>query len=297
METTIVEHASECLPDLASMVGPNGALLFDCDGTLSALIERAHKECIKQTVHTVCMENRIPFDFDQFEVLWTQHLGRGILNFLTHFKLSLGPAYNLNFPDPEIVEALYERNYIGNFAPATANAHFFRVRRGLISVFKAAVHSGTPAICVSNATQRVLEATLGALGLRQYFNLIIGIDTVLKHGYQPKPHGGSYLCGIHLLQEQLEREISLTDSIGYEDTLGGITSLWRAGIGKIVMFDNDTEGQLRAAWEQARAQLIVAGEAGNDPQFNPHIITLFEHHDVAEAMLAAWSPEKLAMRR
>lgn len=234
--------------NLVSLVG-GGALILDCDGTIAPHVEQVHGMCVAKAIERLSEQAGLGFSQNAYDQLWHQELGKGIFNFITQYINSLDDESRSAFlavaKDAKNVELQYEEEYI-RFSENPENAHIFVMREGLSKVFETAVQNGIPVSVISNANQRVLEATLRAslkgegLGdLSSVFTAVVGKDTVEGNGYKAKPDKGAIICVKEITEKALGgRTVSLANSIGFGDTSSDYTAFRQAGIPRIIACDN-----------------------------------------------------------
>lgn len=233
--------------NIKEIVGESGALLIDCDGTLILNAEDMHENCVWETLKKPLLsygvsESRIDILYKEYKAIWEKALGGGIDNFYNTFFSSMTfdiqASLRKGFPQgASVFEKAYEDLYINGSHEGLI------VRPGMADLLRRAKAEGVPIALVSNAKQSVLEASAKATGLKNYFDIILGKDVVQNMGYTPKPSGGSYILAQKMLYETTGKEVSLADSIGFEDTQTGLHSLKEACVGKIVWCNNGSEIQ------------------------------------------------------
>lgn len=246
----------------------NGAILLDCDGTIAEMAEEAHVDCVGTAVERVVKDAGLQFSRIVYDQIWEQELGKGILNFLEVYRSTHKSSARL-MPTASEIEAQYEEIYV-QFATDVANRGYYRMHRGFVELFKTAAANGVPVAAVSNAKQRVLNATLSACireeGIDNPFAVIVGVDAFSARGYAPKGKedeigrtykGTSYDGGIEILQERLEADyrratepsnsasrnppkkiIHAENCIGGEDTAAGLEALLMSNVGRVIFFNN-----------------------------------------------------------
>lgn len=234
---------TEAAPSISMNFDDISAVLLDCDGTLVPAAEEVHEECVRQTMREFFGKADIPYTNeteDRFKRIWTEGLGKGITNFYVAFEQSCTPQHQAKLSsvisDPLVFEGAYEHRYVTSDLSALV-----QVRAGMEKFIDEAKAAGVPVAIVSNAKQKVLEATIRAAGLTHKVDLILGKDSVEALGFKAKPDGGSYLCAAELLSSNGGKEIDLGRSVGAEDTKTGLDSLRDAGVGQIIWCNNGTE--------------------------------------------------------
>ncbi len=206
-------------------------LLIDCDGTIAVDAELHHGEVVRQTLRAIHEAAAVDFSTEYYDQIWLSQLGGGIKNFYNVYATGLnGHATQVLeiCPTPDDFVGRYESHYIN--AASTGEISLL-VRRGFGDLIASAKELGVATAVISNANQTVLETTLNAIQIPKP-DLILGMDTVIRRGYEPKPKPGSYILGTRLL------DVDPKDCIGFEDTFGGIQSLVSAGVGSIVYCHN-----------------------------------------------------------
>lgn len=214
------------------MMTPYKALLIDCDGTIVPQAETIHQNTAQITLQQIHKEYNVAFNRDTFLSVWFAQLGKGMANFykcyLKKTPTLSSQMINSSLSDStQYFEDSYEDNYKTYLKSKTP-----AIRKGLADLIKEARKNGLKIAAVSNATQSVLEQTINACDLPP-FDLILGKDTVERMGYKAKPDGGSYICACDTLGIKPEQ------SIGFEDTLSGYSSLVNANVGLRVYCHND----------------------------------------------------------
>ncbi len=234
--------------NLVSLVA-TGAIFADCDGTIAPDVEKAHGKCMANVVARLSKQAGIEFSSQFFHQVWEAELGKGILNFTKTYVESLDEESSSLFmkeiESAENGENLYEEEYI-RFSKEEANAHYFRIRNGLGDLFKQAAQNSIPVAVLSNAKQRVLEATLfavffnAALGsdLSAYLTVVMGKDTIEGCGYKAKPSRQAVFCVKDALEKIIQKPISLDNSIFIGDTENDYRSSRAAGVGRTIACDN-----------------------------------------------------------
>lgn len=235
----------------------DGAHFFDCDGTISPYVEEAHGLCVAGVFERLIHQAGGRYSPELFHSMWEKELGRGINSFARVFleaideKTAQRIRGNMGFPDGEdelykAIEALYEEEYI-RFSKDPQNAGYYMIRPGLAEIFERAASEKVPIAVISNANQRVLEATLTATlqyagllkgNLKDIFAVVMGKDTVESLGGSAKPDPSAIYCVRKAVEEVLKRPISLRNSIGWGDTPSDYKAFSKAGIAWIVACDN-----------------------------------------------------------
>lgn len=232
-----------------------GAIIADCDGTIAPIVESAHGLCMSNVVKRASENAGIEYSQSFFDEVWASELGKGILNFTKVYHSSLDPESADRFLSEigslEAAEGLYEEEYI-LFSEQPENSSYFEMRKGLKELFEGAAADGLPVAVLSNANQRVLQATLTATfrlagmgDYRDYIPVVMGKDAIEGQGFKAKPDRGAVICVQSKLQDQLGRAISLGNSIGLGDTPNDFKAFRAAGVGRILACENERdEGHL-----------------------------------------------------
>lgn len=234
--------------NLVSLVS-TGAIIADCDGTIAPDVEKAHGICMANVIEDLSRKAGIEYSSQFFQHIWDAELGKGILNFTTNYVDSLDEDSTTLFMQEiesvENAENLYEAEYI-RFSEEYANASYFQIRNGLGDLFRQAAQNGIPVAVLSNANQKVLEATLQAVfrhaslgeDLSSYLTVVMGKDTVEGLGYKAKPSRKAVYCVKDALEKRIGKSISLDNSIYIGDTENDYRASYAAGVGRTIACDN-----------------------------------------------------------
>lgn len=234
--------------NLVSLVA-TGAIFADCDGTIAPNVEKAHGKCMANVIKRLSQQAGIEYSDQFFQQVWEAELGKGILNFTKTYIDSLDEESSALFMSQigsvENAENLYEEEYI-RFSEDEANASYFEIRKGLADLFKQAAQNKIPVAVLSNANQKVLEATLKAVfryaslgdDLSTYLAVVIGKDTIEGLGYKAKPSRQAVFCVKDALEKIIQKPISLDNSIFMGDTENDYRASRAAGVGRTIACDN-----------------------------------------------------------
>lgn len=237
-----------------------GMIVADCDGTIAPHVESAHGMCMAHVIKDISKKAGVEYSQSFFDRVWKAELGKGIVNFTNQYIASLDQDSAAQFGKAmgkiENAETQYEDTYIA-FSRANPeerffgedqpnpNGHYFEVRKGLVHAFQTAANNGIPVAVISNANQRVLEATLAATfklaGAPETINaitIIKGKNTIEAEGYKAKPDRGAIFCAQKAVEEKIGRTVSLDNSIGLGDTDNDYKAFRSAGVGRIIACDN-----------------------------------------------------------
>ena len=212
--------------------------LFDCDGTIFPKVEQSHRAASINAIKTFYLQQNLQFDGQAANKIWSDVLGGGILNFLQTY-INRTENFPTNIMTAEELEYDYERSFLDlvrrvNTGEANdTEKDFFAVRKGFLPTIQNAYQTSVPVGVISNASQRILEATGSTVPeINQIAGLILGSDTVVAAGGQMKPAPDPFKQGGEHFG------IDLADAVGYEDSGSGLLSLHHAGVGHIVFCDN-----------------------------------------------------------
>lgn len=234
--------------NLVSLVS-TGAILADCDGTIAPNVEKAHGKCMANVIKRLSQEAGIEYSDQFFQQVWEAELGKGILNFTKSYVDSLdeesASLFMQKISSIENAEILYEDEYI-RFSQDRENASYFEIRNGLGDLFKQAAKNSIPVAVLSNANQKVLEATLKAVfkyatlgdDLSIYLGVVMGKDQIEALGYKAKPSRQAVYCVKDALEAKIGKPISLDNSIFLGDTENDYKSSRSAGVGRTIACDN-----------------------------------------------------------
>lgn len=235
-----------------------GAHILDCDGTIAPYVEEAHGKCVANVLARLVHEQKGHFSQTLYDDIWEQELGRGINNFVRVYLDSIDQDVSckikksLGFADGDDglyvkIEDLYEEEYI-RFSEDPQNGDYYRIRPGLKNVFEQATIDGIPVGVISNANQRVVEATLKATlklagmaedgNLASIFTAVVGKDTVIASGAQAKPHPSAVYVLVNQMQQAIGKPIAVANSIGWGDTPTDYKAMGKAGLAWIVACNN-----------------------------------------------------------
>ncbi|OIN85155.1 MAG: hypothetical protein AUJ12_09810 [Alphaproteobacteria bacterium CG1_02_46_17] len=226
-----------------------GIIIADCDGTIAPKVEAAHGLCMATVVKDLSEKAGIEYSQSFFDSVWQAELGKGILNFTKQYVASLDEDSAALFVSQigslENAERLYEETYIA-FSLHEENESYFDVRKDLDVLFRQAANSNIPVAVISNANQKVLEATLAAVFKRagapeavtECLTVILGKDTIEALGFKAKPSRGAVLCAQQAVENKIGRPVSLDNSIGLGDTKNDDLSFRSGCVGRIIHCKN-----------------------------------------------------------
>ncbi|MCB1550857.1 MAG: HAD family hydrolase [Alphaproteobacteria bacterium] len=257
-----------------------GMLVFDCDGTIFPYVEELHAKSVAAVIEEASKKVGIGYSDSIFEAQWEQELGKGIQNFFEqYYAYSVGanekPLFMGEIRSFGNALTLYEKKYI-ELAQKPENAHFFKIRNGLLAVFAAAAQAKVPMAVLSNANECVLrqsletgliQADLGYDSLTDIFAAIVGKDMVENDGHQAKPDPSAVLSVKKRVEAAIGVLISLPNSIGFGDTPADYNAFKNSGFGRVVACKN--------SWG---AHKIMVGPDENG------FVTIGLHHDVCETL-------------
>jgi beta-phosphoglucomutase-like phosphatase (HAD superfamily) len=174
-------------------------ILTDMDGTLFVNTEEIH--------HLASQAAAADFGYELSDKLWTQELGRGHANLYQKWN-----AHHHNRPAAKgVSEEKFIEQCMVNYGVCVSLA---RHRQEILN-FTSNIDANMS--IVTNAHQKTAEKTVEAVGIRQHFNNIVGIDSL--GGGNPKPAPDPYIKGLQLYEGQ-----PLSNIILLEDTASGTTS-------------------------------------------------------------------------
>lgn len=104
-------------------------------------------------------------------------------------------------------------------------------RYGITKVLNHIQAQDLPMIVVTNTPYDLAMARLERTGLSQYFNQVVGSDTVVKAGKNPKPSSDPYLLAAEIL------DLPPHAIAGFEDSPTGMESLIKAGCVSVHIHD------------------------------------------------------------
>ncbi|MDD3021076.1 MAG: HAD family hydrolase [Alphaproteobacteria bacterium] len=225
-----------------------GIIIADCDGTIAPKVEAAHGLCMANVVKDLSEKAGIEYSQSFFDSVWQAELGKGILNFTKQYVEGLDEEsasfFMAQIGDLEKAEGLYEEAYI-DFSRDVANSKYFEIRKGLAQLFSEAAANKIPVAVISNANQRVLEATLEAVfklngtpEAVKELTVVMGKNTIEGLGFKAKPHSGAVKCAQAAIEASIGKPVSLDNSIGIGDTMNDYLSFRSANVGRILACDN-----------------------------------------------------------
>lgn len=104
-------------------------------------------------------------------------------------------------------------------------------RDGMVKALRYIQKQGLPMIVVTNTPHDLAVARLERTGLAQYFNEVVGSDTVTNAGRNPKPSPDPYLLAAEIL------DLPPHVIAGFEDSPTGVESLIRSGLVSVQIHD------------------------------------------------------------
>lgn len=158
---------------------------------------------------------------EKFFIAWDVNAGRR--EYLIHEWLCA--KYGKRFQKP--VEEFVADCHSGY----EARLHLVEARDGMVRVLRYIQKQELPMIVVTNTPHDLAVARLERTGLAQYFNHVVGSDTVTNAGRNPKPSPDPYVLAAEILNLPAHR------IAGFEDSPTGVESLIRSGLISVQIHD------------------------------------------------------------
>lgn len=211
-----------------------GALLFDCDGTITD--ENFLPTIVGKTIQKIVEDAGQTYNSDIFDEVFSTNKGGG---FDKYYMGYLNATNNLQILDDVSIDEFSERSidyYLTtakNIAAGTEKEISFKFNQDAVDLIKWANENNVPVSIVTNANEKIVRANLQAAGIgiagetdgEVYTQLVVDRSMYGKGAPLRKPNPFPFEEACYLLG------VDPANCIGFEDSANGHLSLFRANIG------------------------------------------------------------------
>ncbi len=217
-----------------------GALLFDCDGTITD--EKFLPSIVGRTIKEIVEEQGQVFDPDIFDSVFDANKGGGFDKYYLGYLNATNSAHLLNHID---IHAFSEKAITKYLETTDAIARGedvgirFDVNHDAVNIIKWANEQKIPVVIVTNANSRIVRANLQAAGIgilgettgNVRADMVVDRSFYGENAVNRKPSGYPYQEACRQISYLMDRVILPENCVGFEDSLNGHLSLTRAKVG------------------------------------------------------------------